>query len=143
MSEGVVLAKDFANPDDVPELVLLDEEKILVASGQHRYSAIHKYHQSLQDEIAANKKRIVRIEEMKTLTKAHVDEHDDLRQSTAELLGQVEGLGKWGVVIYDQGKWSIYIIDIRRDFPRTTPFRMRKYVDIHVIRHGYQHLSAL
>ncbi|KAG2336036.1 hypothetical protein BDR05DRAFT_1063727 [Suillus weaverae] len=67
---GLTLATGFNEPDDVPELELVDKEDIIVASGQHRLAALCKYHQSVEDELASLEKKRAKIAGLATLSYA-------------------------------------------------------------------------
>ncbi|KAG0697725.1 hypothetical protein DFH29DRAFT_1071474, partial [Suillus ampliporus] len=98
------LGNDFTVPDDVPELQLKDSAKIVVASGQHRLSALRRYYQSLEDEYQALEKKRTKITNLKHPSEEHVQSFNEMRDEMCSIKGVMEGVGKWGVVIYDQGK---------------------------------------
>ncbi|KAG2353003.1 hypothetical protein BDR07DRAFT_1497243 [Suillus spraguei] len=98
------LTRDFAELDDVPELKILDAEPIVVASGQHRLSALLKYNQSLKDELASLTRKRDRIRELHSLTKEHLEAYKELEERMGVVMGILSGIGKWGVIVYDQGK---------------------------------------
>ncbi|KAG2355352.1 hypothetical protein BDR07DRAFT_1493281 [Suillus spraguei] len=98
------LASDFLDPDVVPELKISDQDVIVVASGQHRLSALRKYHRSLQDEKTSLTKKIERIKGLKHTTEDHKVEYDNCRQQLSTVLGTLVDLGKWGIVVYDSDK---------------------------------------
>ncbi|KAG2353803.1 hypothetical protein BDR07DRAFT_1382821 [Suillus spraguei] len=98
------LASDFLDPDVVPELKISDQDVIVVASGQHRLSALRKYHRSLQDEKTSLTKKIERIKGLKHTTEDHKVEYDNCRQQLSTVLGTLVDLGKWGIVVYDSYK---------------------------------------
>ncbi|KAG0704650.1 hypothetical protein DFH29DRAFT_1067848, partial [Suillus ampliporus] len=98
------LGNDFTVPDDVPELQLKDSAKIVVASGQHRLSALRRYYQSLEDEYQALEKKRTKITNLKHPSEEHVQSFNEMRDEMCSIKGVMEGVGKWGVVVYDQGK---------------------------------------
>jgi len=100
----LTLAKDFVEVDQVPELKLIDTQKIIVASGQHRLSALRRYNKSLQDELDALEKRWKKISGLKNPTQEHVELHNDLRAEIGAMKGLLQGMNKWGVIVYDKGK---------------------------------------
>jgi hypothetical protein len=104
IKKSVKLSGDFSEPDEVPELCLVDTNPIVVASGQHHLSALRKYAQSLEDELAALEKRQTKIEGLKNLTVEHVTMHNNIREEIALTKGLLDGIGKWGVIVYDKGK---------------------------------------
>jgi hypothetical protein len=108
IKQSVKLSKDFSEPELVPELGLLDNNVIVVASGQHRLSALRKYAQSLEDDLAGLEKRQTKIATMKHLTEEHVTSYNNTREEIALTKGHLDGIGKWGVIVYDQGK-NIFI----------------------------------
>lgn len=105
----VKLAANFDEPSDVPELLLVDTDPIIVASGQHRVSALMRYHQMLTDELSALEKKRAKIagtsneSGKKPLTADDKKSYMDLREEIAMRKGQLEGMGKWGVIIYNEG----------------------------------------
>ncbi|KAG2029474.1 hypothetical protein BDR03DRAFT_1018338 [Suillus americanus] len=101
---GLMLATGFDEPDDVPKLELADEKDITVASGQHRLAALCKYHQSVADELASLEKKRAKIAGFNRLSEGHIVMYADLRDKIGSLLGLLDGIGKWGVVIYDSNK---------------------------------------
>ena len=110
IAESLELARDFSDPDSVPELKLKDSNKIVVASGQHRCSALMKYWQSLEDDLDMIRKRMAKIAVLKNLEDHHVKEHSTLRDDAAQLMGFIRDMGKWGVTIYDRGKCHVTAI---------------------------------
>ncbi|KAG1725502.1 uncharacterized protein EDB91DRAFT_1254766 [Suillus paluster] len=69
---GLELAANFDDPDDVPQLELKDKDDIVVASGQHRLSALRRYVQQLEDEYASLEKKRGKISTLKHLTEDHI-----------------------------------------------------------------------
>ncbi|KAG1755295.1 uncharacterized protein EDB91DRAFT_1242496 [Suillus paluster] len=98
------LANDFNDPEEVPELKLNDIEKIVVASGQHRLSALRRYHQSQQDEYQTLEKKRNKIMTLKHPSEEHVLNFNEMRTEMCGIQGVMEGMGKWGVIVYDQGE---------------------------------------
>lgn len=96
------LVKDFSEVDEVKELALKDKNAIIVASGQHRYAAVRRYYESLREELSGLEKQLEKIAGLKNLTEDHVRTHQELRESIALLKGQMDGMGEWGVIVYDQ-----------------------------------------
>ncbi|KAG2029473.1 hypothetical protein BDR03DRAFT_1018337 [Suillus americanus] len=101
---GLTLAKDFIEVDEVPELELIDSKKIIVASGQHRLSALRRYKKSLQDELSALNKRWTKIANHKKPTKDDIEAHQELRTDIGGLKGLLESIGQWGIIVYDKKK---------------------------------------
>jgi hypothetical protein len=102
------LALNFDDPDDVPELKLHDKGTIIVASGQHRLSALSKYHRSLADDLALLEKKRAKILASASGTKVmpaadDVVIHTKLREEIGILKGRLAGMGKWGIIVYDKG----------------------------------------
>ena len=104
LKSGLTLAQDFGDPDAVPQLELGDVDAIVVASGQHRVSALKQHHKALQDELTALEGRRAKISEASDLTQEMIDEHEALRGEIGQLKGQLDGIGKWGVIVYDESK---------------------------------------
>src|SRR5882757_5568740 len=100
IKKSVKLSMDFSEPDEVAELGLVDNNAIVVASGQHRLSALRKYAQSLEDELAGLEKRQTKIAGLKHLTEDHVTSYNNIREEIALTKGLLEGIGKWGVIVY-------------------------------------------
>jgi hypothetical protein len=98
------LAANFNLPDEVPELEVKDIQKIIGASGQHRRAALQRYHTSLQDEYQSLEKKRLKINTLKNLSEDHVRDYNKMRSEMCTIKGLMDGLGKWGVVIYDQGE---------------------------------------
>ncbi|KAG1720748.1 hypothetical protein EDB19DRAFT_1917761 [Suillus lakei] len=101
LKSGLRLALNF-NEEEVPQLQLKDAHDIVVASGQHRVTALKKYSKNLMDEVASTKKRRHKIGEMKNPTEEHVAEYNCLRNELGELKGALILMGKWGVIVYDE-----------------------------------------
>ncbi|KAG2130761.1 hypothetical protein DEU56DRAFT_757826 [Suillus clintonianus] len=102
LKTGLTLSADFSEPDTVRELEILDQDKIIVASGQHRLAALKKYHHMLKDEYASLEKKRDKISGLTNVSVEHVTQWDDLREQMGVLLGKMENIGKWGVVVYNQ-----------------------------------------
>jgi len=115
IKKNVKLCADFSNPDEVPELGLINSNAIIVASGQHRLSALRKYAQSLEDELASLEKKQTKITGLKNLTAEHVAMHNSMREDIALTKGLLEGIGKWGVIVYDQGLCNSSIL-LQQDY---------------------------
>ena len=113
MKKDLQLVSNFDKPSEVPELKLEDGGPIIVASGQHRLSALTRYHQALTDELAALEKKRAKISatsnggKKKPLTPEEKAAYTELREEIALRKGQLEGIGKWGVVIYDEGVFAV------------------------------------
>ncbi|KAG1718750.1 hypothetical protein EDB19DRAFT_1837634 [Suillus lakei] len=103
---GLTLAPDFTNPEEVPQLELSDGNEIIVASGQHRLAALKRYHGGLKDELTALTKKCAKIKELKHPSQDRIDSYNAMRLEMSEILGQLEGIGKWGVTVYNEGKCS-------------------------------------
>ncbi|KAG2029471.1 hypothetical protein BDR03DRAFT_1018334 [Suillus americanus] len=104
IANAEMLADDFKFLDEVPELQLKDLNKIIVASGQHRLSALRRYHQALQDEYQILEKKRHNITSLKNLSDEHTIIFNKMRTEMCTIKGIMEGLGQWGVVVYDQDK---------------------------------------
>ncbi|KAG0694776.1 hypothetical protein DFH29DRAFT_1072779 [Suillus ampliporus] len=116
------LGNDFTVPDDVPELQLKDSAKIVVASGQHRLSALRRYYQSLEDEYQALEKKRTKITNLKHPSEEHVQSFNEMRDEMCSIKGVMEGVGKWGVVVYDQDR---DVKDLRYERPPSKLWRVR------------------
>ncbi|KAG1717317.1 hypothetical protein EDB19DRAFT_1923437 [Suillus lakei] len=101
---GLTLAPDFTNPEEVPQLELSDGNEIIVASGQHRLAALKRYHGGLKDELTALTKKCAKIKELKHPSQDRIDSYNAMRLEMSEILGQLEGIGKWGVTVYNEVK---------------------------------------
>jgi hypothetical protein len=106
---GLTLAPDFTNPEEVPQLELSDGNEIIVASGQHRLAALKRYHGGLKDELTALTKKCAKIKELKHPSQDRIDSYNAMRLEMSEILGQLEGIGKWGVTVYNEGVCHIPI----------------------------------
>ncbi|KAG2116290.1 hypothetical protein DEU56DRAFT_919269 [Suillus clintonianus] len=102
LKTGLTLSADFSEPDTVRELEILDQDKIIIASGQHCLAALKKYHHMLKDEYASLEKKRDKISGLTNVSVEHVTQWDDLREQMGVLLGKMEDIGKWGVVVYNQ-----------------------------------------
>jgi hypothetical protein len=106
LKSGLTLVQDFSDPDMVPQLELQDVDAIMVASGQHRVSALKQYHKGLEEELTALEGRCVKISESpKALMQETIEEYEGLWVEIGMLKGQLDGMGKWGVIVYDESKW--------------------------------------
>lgn len=101
------LAKNFDDPEEVGELEMNDLEAIVVASGQHRLAALQKYRASLQDAYDTLEKKRTKIRQLKGLTEEHVATYNECHKEMCHLKGLLYGIGKWGVIIYDEGECHI------------------------------------
>jgi hypothetical protein len=106
LASDLHLALNFDDGDEVPQLQLKDAHAIVVASGQHRVAALKKYSKNVMDAIASLEKRRHKISEMKKPTEEHIVEYNSLRNELAELKGALISMGKWGTIVYDEGKQS-------------------------------------
>lgn len=99
------LVKNFDDPDVVPELELdiEDIDTIIVASGQHRLAALEKYNYSLKEQYQKHVSKRKKVEVLKNINQEHVATFNEAHQAMCELKGAMEDVGKWGVVIYDEG----------------------------------------
>ncbi|KAG2337849.1 hypothetical protein BDR05DRAFT_1004725 [Suillus weaverae] len=97
------LKKDFDEPEEVVELELKDHAAIVVASGQHRLAALKKYKQALLDEYALFEKKRGKIRALKQVTQEHVATYNECHEEMGRLKGLLHNIGKWGVIIYDEG----------------------------------------
>jgi len=104
LKSGLTLAQDFSDPDTVPQLELGDVDVIIVALGQHRVSALKQHHKALQDELMVLEGRCAKISEASELMQEMIDEHKVLQGETGQLKGQLDGIGKWGIIVYDESK---------------------------------------
>jgi hypothetical protein len=104
---GLTLSTDFNDPEKVRELELLDKDMIVVASGQHRLSALQRYCDDLEDEYAALEKKREKIAGLKTVTADHAATWKEMRLEMGTILGKLEGIGKWGVVVYNSSEFVL------------------------------------
>ncbi|KAG2120461.1 uncharacterized protein F5147DRAFT_646966 [Suillus discolor] len=88
------LTKDFLDPGEVTELEMLDDESIIVASGQHRLIALVKYQQSVEDELASLTKKHDKIRDMGTLTEDHLEMYNTLQDIMGNHMELLETMGK-------------------------------------------------
>ncbi|KAG2106919.1 uncharacterized protein F5147DRAFT_653522 [Suillus discolor] len=98
------LLKNFDEPEKVSELKMKDKNHIVVASGQHRLSALKRYTQSLRDEVEMFDKKRNKIMGMSKLTPENVQQHNEYRAQQCDILDILHNIGQWGVIVYDQGK---------------------------------------
>jgi hypothetical protein len=106
LKSGFQLAPNFNEEEEVPQLQLKDPRTIVVASGQHRVAALKKYSKNVKDEIASIEKRRHKISEMKKPTEEHIAEYNCLHSKLGELQGVLVLMGKWGIIVYNEGKQS-------------------------------------
>ncbi|KAG2028364.1 hypothetical protein BDR03DRAFT_988505, partial [Suillus americanus] len=59
---------------------------------------------SVEDELASLEKKRAKIAGLATLSEGHITTYANLRDEIGILLGLMDGIGKWGVVIYDSNK---------------------------------------
>lgn len=99
------LVKNFNDLDEVPELELdlEDLNDIAIASGQHRLAALEKYNQSLKEQYLLHVKKRKKVEVLKSINQEHVVTFNEVHQAMCELKSAMEDVGKWGVIIYDEG----------------------------------------
>ncbi|KAG1719939.1 hypothetical protein EDB19DRAFT_1918388 [Suillus lakei] len=102
LRSGLTLSSDFTEPEKIRELDLVDRDEIVVASGQHRLSALQKYNQSLEDEYAALEKKREKIASLKNVTTEHVTQWNEIREEMGVILGKLDNIGKWGVIVYNK-----------------------------------------
>ncbi|KAG1726753.1 hypothetical protein EDB19DRAFT_1833324 [Suillus lakei] len=102
LRSGLTLSSDFTEPEKIRELDLVDRDEIVVASGQHRLSALQKYNQSLEDEYAALEKKWEKIASLKNVTTEHVTQWNEIREEMGVILGKLDNIGKWGVIVYNK-----------------------------------------
>lgn len=107
------LVKNFDDPDEVPELELDDANEIVVASGQHRLAALEKYEHSLNEQYLTHVKKRKKVEVLKSINQEHIATFNEAHQAMCELKGAMVDIGKWGVIIYDEGAfvnvWSALV----------------------------------
>ncbi|KAG2085391.1 uncharacterized protein F5147DRAFT_659522 [Suillus discolor] len=99
------LLKNFDEPEKVSELKMKDKNHIVVASGQHRLSALKRYTQSLRDEVEMFDKKRNKIMGMSKLTPENVQQHNEYRAQQCDILDILHNIGQWGVIVYDQDKY--------------------------------------
>lgn len=101
------LLKDFLDPGDIPELELLNQDPIVVASGQHRLAALVKYKQQLDSELNVLTKKQDKFRSMEKITTDQMDTYNAVQLDMCIILGITESIGKWGVIVYNQSEWWI------------------------------------
>jgi hypothetical protein len=97
-------AGDWMSPETLREVTFNDKEGLVLASGQHRVAALKKMHENMMDELEGLLNRHASLLGLAAPTEEHVEESDALRGEIGEMKGKVDMLGKWGVIIYDEGK---------------------------------------
>ncbi|KAG1790539.1 uncharacterized protein HD556DRAFT_1310552 [Suillus plorans] len=105
IENNLVFALGFNNPEAVPHLKLNNHSDIIVASGQHRISAMKHYRGLIEEEMKSYQIRRGKLTNLKTLTDEAINEHNALGDQIAECMGQLDGMGKWGVIVYD--RWDL------------------------------------
>jgi hypothetical protein len=98
------LQKNFDEPEEIVELELEDTDPIVVASGQHHLAALKKYKQGLLDEYASFEKKREKINALKHVSQEHIVTYNECHNEMARVKGLLEDVGKWGVIIYDEGQ---------------------------------------
>ncbi|KAG1817560.1 uncharacterized protein BJ212DRAFT_1299107 [Suillus subaureus] len=104
IENNLVFAPGFDDPEAVPHLELNDYSDIIVASGQHHISAVKRYCGLIEEEMESYQTRHGKLGNLKTLTDEAINEHNTLGDQIAECMGQLDGMGKWGVIVYDKSK---------------------------------------
>lgn len=102
---------DITKINQAPELKLsekgeLEVEKFFAAGGNHRTAAIGVLNERLESRIEQLESEIKTKEEKnsnKSKSKARLEE---LRQELGTLKAKKGELGKWTVLLYDEGKWK-------------------------------------
>lgn len=101
---GLSLAVNFDIPDAVPQLQLKEVNDIVVASGQHRVAALKKYFEIVTGEMMRIEQRCDDIDALDNLSPDHLTEFNRLRDQLDELQGIIILMGKWGIIVYDEGE---------------------------------------
>ncbi|KAG1823904.1 uncharacterized protein BJ212DRAFT_707908 [Suillus subaureus] len=102
---GSSLVVNFDIPDAVPQLQLKDVDNIVVSSGRHRVAALKKYSEIVTEEMARMEQRCDDITARKNLSPDHLTEFNRLRDQLDDLQGTIILMGKWGVIVYDEGEF--------------------------------------
>jgi hypothetical protein len=100
-------AGDWMSPEMLRKVTFNDNEGLVLASGQHRVAALKKMHKNMTDELDLLSNRHVSLHALDAPTEEQVEESDALRGEIGETKGKVDLIGKWGVIIYDEGKFHM------------------------------------
>ena len=101
---------DWMSPESLSEVRFKDNDVLVLASGQHRVAALKKLYKNTTDELDVLLKRHGTLKGYKAPTKEHVEECDALRGEIGEMKGKVDLIGKWGVILYDEGERTLYVV---------------------------------
>ncbi|KAG1717388.1 hypothetical protein EDB19DRAFT_1918386 [Suillus lakei] len=96
------LQGEWDDADDLNEVKFVDEDVLLMASGQHRVAALRKMGEGYIGEKTALEKRSTRLAQSANPSEDDVEEHDAIRARLAVVLGELETLGTWSVKLYNQ-----------------------------------------
>jgi hypothetical protein len=95
------LSSSFTQNDDLNELHLADEDGIIVASGQHRISALTRYIDEITESKEASEARLEEITTKGVITAEEVEECQVERKKIGEYMWILQDVHKWGVIVYD------------------------------------------
>ena len=118
LATGQTFAGQWTKEESLQEIQFNDNAEIVFASGQHRVAALKKMNKNTLDELSALVKRNTKLTELENPTEEQVEEQHEIREQIGEAKGKLKRLGKWGVILYDEGAfhlYSIFAIHARRD----------------------------
>ncbi|KAJ8581915.1 hypothetical protein M405DRAFT_868274 [Rhizopogon salebrosus TDB-379] len=112
------------------EIDFSDTEGLVLASGQHRIAALRKMNKNAVDHLSALEDRNSKLLDMASPEEDVVDEQKELLEEIAEAKGKLGMLGKWGVILYDEGEFSnwsngMYFCKEATDIVRKEPHNSR------------------
>jgi hypothetical protein len=112
LASGQTYEGQWMKEESLQEIQFNDRDGIVLASGQHRVAALKKMNKNTLDELSALVKRNTKLTELEDPTEEHVEEQHDIREQIAEAKGKLKMLGKWGVILYDEGAFIVHYIDV-------------------------------
>ncbi|KAG1729401.1 hypothetical protein EDB19DRAFT_1832442 [Suillus lakei] len=96
------LQGEWDDADDLNEVEFVDEDVLLMVSGQHQVAAPRKMGEGYVAEKTVLEKRSIRLAESANPSEDNIEEHDTIRARLAVVLGELETLGTWSVKLYNQ-----------------------------------------
>ncbi|KAG2361215.1 hypothetical protein BDR07DRAFT_1486205 [Suillus spraguei] len=99
---GQNLISNWSGPDSLNEVKFKDMHPIILATGQHRIAALRKMAIALVNEEESPESRITCIEEFNNPTEEQVEEHEEIKKCLSVVKGELDAMGFWGIMIYNQ-----------------------------------------
>lgn len=99
------LQGEWDDADNLNEVKFVDEDVLIMASGQHRVAALRKMGEGYESEQLALEKKLKRLGGNANPSLDDVEEHDAIRARLAVVLAELKIIGTWSVKLYDQGQY--------------------------------------